>query len=213
MKSLPASHRFALFAAALSLAGCGGGDSGSAEDGQTLALDSAVVPLEREPLTDADFAGLDPTDLVLELPWTSNRASRDPAPDAGAAWLEKVEVSGSEGYDRVLFTFSELTVFPGYTVQIAGPGTEVTCGPEGDVLPIEGAGALVVRLTPSSAHEETGKVRVPVRTGSLGHARLLDGGLRCDEADEAVWMAQLNEGAQIRVLEFANPQRLAIDVR
>lgn len=177
-----------------------------------MAADTSIKPVVREPLTEADLEGIAMADLSMELPWTGNRVSRDPAPAAGPAWLQSVETSGTTGFDRAIFTFSQLTAFPGYEIDILEAGTAIPCGADGQPLSLQGAQALVVRLIPANAHDVKG-VRVRVRTRSISQDRFTDGGLVCDDNDNVVWAAGLNSGEQLRVLELRNPNRLVVDIR
>ena len=177
-----------------------------------MAVDSTVRPVERQPLTEADLMGLAMADLSLELPWTQNRVSRDPAPSQGPGWLESVETSSGEGFARVLFAFDEIAFFPGYEVDFLDAGAEVPCGEEGKAMSLSGDRALVIRLKPANAHDLE-EVRVRVRTSALSPEQFTEGGLVCDLNDNVVWATGLNSGDQVRVLELRNPMRLVVDIR
>lgn len=200
------------FAAMLALAACAGDGAPSADGDASMAVDSTIRPVERQPLTEADLMGVAMADLSLELPWTQNRVSRDPAPSQGPGWVESVEALGGEGFARVLFTFADIAFFPGYEVDFVDAGANVACGEEGKALSFSGDRAVVIRLKPANAHDLE-RVRVPVRTGSLARDQFTEGGLVCDLNDNVVWAAGLNSGDQVRVLEFRNPKRLAVDIR
>ena len=206
------SSRLVSVVAALVLAACGGEGAPSPDAEAAMAVDSTIKPVAREPLTEADLMGFALSDLSVELPWTQNRVSRDPAPAQGPGWLESAETSSGEGFARVVFTFSDIAYFPGYEVGFVDAGADVPCGEQGKALSLSGDRALVIRLKPANAHDTEG-VRVPVRTRSLSPEQFTEGGLVCDLNDNVVWAAGLNSGDQVRVLEFRNPKRLAVDIR
>lgn len=212
MTSIRLFPRLLPLAAAMVLAACAGDAAPSADGEAAMAVDSTIRQVERQPLTESDLMGVALADLALELPWTQNRVSRDPAPSQGPGWLEAVETTSGEGFARVLFTFSDIAFFPGYEVDFVDAGVEVPCGEEGKPLALSGDRALVIRLKPANAHDLE-KVRVPVRTRSLSPEQFTEGGLVCDLNDNVVWAAGLNSGDHVRVLEFRNPHRLAVDIR
>jgi hypothetical protein len=177
-----------------------------------MAIDSTVKTLAREPLTEADLMGIPMSAVAMELPWTHNTVGRDPMPAQGPGWLESVETFEGDGFARVLFTFSEIAPLPGYEVDFLEAGSGIPCGEDGKPLSLSGDRALVVRLKPGNAHDAE-RVRVRVRTTSLAPEAFTEGGLVCDANDNVVWAAGLNAGDQVRVLEFRNPMRLAVDVR
>jgi len=210
--SIHSLYRFLPFAAALAFAACTGDAAPSGGGAAAMAADTNIKPLVREPLTEADLEGIAMADLSVELPWTANRVSRDPEPAAGPAWLQSVETSGTTGFDRVTFTFAQLTAFPGYEIDIVEAGADIPCGEEGNPLSLQGDRALVIRVIPANAHDANG-VRVRVRTRSISQDRFADGGLVCDDNNNVVWAAGLNSGDKLRVLELRNPKRLVVDIR
>jgi len=212
MTSIRLSPSLLPFAAALTLAACAGEGSSSGGAEAAAAVDSTIQPIAREPLTEADLVGLALEDLSVELPWTRNRVSRDPAPAQGPGWLESVETSGTEAFTRVAFTMSDIAFFPGYQIEFVEAGSEVPCGEDGKALDLSGDRALLVRLAPANAHDDNG-VRVRPGTRPLGVERFTDGGLVCDLNDNVVWAAGLDSGDQVRVLELRKPHRLVVDIR
>lgn len=200
----------ALVTTLVALAGCGGGEGEPADESGMPAAEAR--PLTREPLTEADLSGLERENLWLELPWTENRANRDPTPRAARSGVLEAEPSGHDGFDRVLFRFTDSAPFPGYRVRIVEAGASVPCGEEETTLELDGERALVVHLAPARANAD-GTVWLPVGTRALSQTRFLEGGVVCDAGSDVVWAAGLSEGSQIRVLELREPQRLAVDVR
>jgi hypothetical protein len=199
--------------ATLTLAACGG-SSGADRAADTAAQksDSSVEQVVRQPLTAADFAGLDSTQLAMELPWTENTVSRDPAPEAPRASLKEVTTQGTEAFDRVLFGFDDTTPFPGYRVSRGQPGDTLVCGNDTTTLNLGGSATLLVRLNPARPGDgKTTWVRKGTKT--LGLSRIQKGGLVCDDGHDAIWAAGLAAGKEVRVLEFRSPPRLAVDIR
>lgn len=192
------------------LAACGGGDEG--EGSGAIPQDTLVRSLPAEPLSDSDFEGLDRANLVLPLPWSTNRISRDPGA-APRAILTSVDVSGHDGFDRVAFTFDEALSVPGYEVSVMESGAELRCGNGPQAVTVGSERMLVVRLAPSRPVDDEGRRTVPIRTSSVDHDRLEEAGLVCDGADVAIWVGGLAEGQQVRVLEMRNPHRVVVDVR
>ncbi|MCG6956958.1 MAG: hypothetical protein LJF04_13290 [Gemmatimonadetes bacterium] len=197
----------------LTLAACGGSSGADrAADATAQKPDTSIKQIARQPLTAADFAGLDSTQLVMELPWTENKVSRDPAPEAPRASLKSVATKGTEGFDRVLFGFDDSTPFPGYAVSRGQPGDTLVCGNDTTTLNLGGTAVLLVRLNP--ARPGDGKTTwVREGTKSLGLTRFQKGGLVCDDGHDVIWAASVADGKEVRVLEFRNPPRLAVDIR
>jgi len=203
---LVAATPFALMA-------CGGAPGAErAADATAQEPDSSIKQIVRPPLTAADFAGLDSTQLAMELPWTENKISRDPAPKAARASLKSVATQGTDGFDRVLFRFDETTPFPGYEVSRGQPGDTLVCGNDTTTLNLGGSAVLLVRLNPARPGDGS---TTWVRKGTkvLGLTRLQKGGLVCDDAHAVTWAAGLAAGKEARVLEFRDPPRLAVDIR
>jgi hypothetical protein len=195
----------------LPLFACGGGEASSDARPEVLPLDTTYTPLLREPLTDADLAGLVVADLVVELPWTTNRVSRGASEHAPRASLRAAEVSGHDGFDRVVFRFSDTTPFPGYEIERVASGHEVQCGEEGEAYTVAGDRALVVRLTPARLSEGDESF-LPLGLSRISQSRIQEAGAVC-EAHSVVWVATLADGEQVRVLELRGPNRLVVDVR
>lgn len=209
------SPRPTFFAALLALAACGGGEGSDASRGSTeaaQAADTSIRALVREPLTGEDLVGLSLENLSVELPWTENQVVRDPSSQAARASIQEVDVAGHEGFDRVIFRFGETTPFPGYRIDILEAGTPVRCGDEDRTPALDEGQAIVVRIAPARASDR-GEVRVPVRTTRANQTRFRATGLVCDDGQQAVWVASLAEGDQVRVLEMRAPNRLVVDVR
>lgn len=188
---------------------CGGADQPGADDPQTPAIDTTIVTdIPREPLTEVDLGDMDLADLSVEIPWTVNAVSRDPAAAAARATLNLVTSVGTDDFDRIRFEFTATTPFPGYEVRWADVGEELSCGEASYQVDTDAERLLVVRMHPARL-----AYAVPPRQ-VRDAARFLDEGFVCgDEGQAVVWAAGLSAGEQVRVMEFRNPNRLVVDVR
>lgn len=183
-------------------------DGGQAAPGSNEA---AAEPVAREPLTEADLAGLSLADLSVEIPWTRNRVSRDPGAKAAPSGVLEIEASTHEAFDRVLFRFTDSAPFPGYRIEIVGADTPLTCGEEEGTMDLGTERTLVVRLGPAQPGSD--RVGAPGRMRSTGGARLAQAATLCTLDGEVVWGTGLTSGEEVRLLELRGPQRLAVDVR
>ncbi|GMV03737.1 MAG: hypothetical protein AMXMBFR53_00190 [Gemmatimonadota bacterium] len=201
-------HGFFLLSASLLLSACGG--SGDGADAQAeVPQDTLIKPMEREPLTEADLVGLDVASLALELPWTTNKVSRDAAAGAPAADLRGADVSGYDGFDRVTFTLGDASPGTGYEIAFAEAGATASCGADPQTL----AGrALVVTFAPARAGAD-GERWIPLGVQRATATRMARAGLLCDDGSTVAWVAELVAGDQVRVLELRDPRRVAVDVR
>jgi hypothetical protein len=135
-----------------------------------------------------------------------------PAETNETALLERVAVAGHDSYDRVVFQFRNGV--PGYRVEYVEPPLREDGS--GNVVNLDGAAFLVVRMEPASGFdlsvpegamvytgprrispEGTSVVREVVRTGDF----------------EAVltWAIGLNEQVPFRVLTLDDPARIVVD--
>jgi hypothetical protein len=203
MRFTPAS----LLVFALALAGCGG-----PRDADTASVpgDTLIKPMEREPLTEADLAGLTVAELALELPWTTNTVVRAAVQGAPASSIRGAEVGGHDGFDRVIFLLDDAQPMPGYEIAISAAGTPTPCGDGGYEL--TAPRSLVVSFRPARlvADGETGR---PAGIRGTAASRMGRAGVACDIGDAVVWVAELTQGEQVRVLELRGPNRIAVDVR
>ncbi|HSW28840.1 MAG TPA: hypothetical protein VLH75_05005 [Longimicrobiales bacterium] len=199
--------RSSLLLVAVALAACGGSREA---DTASMPVDTLIKPMEREPLTEADLAGFTLAELVLELPWTTNQVGRAAAGGAPASSIRGAEVGGHEGFDRVVFLLDDDEPVPGYDIAIAAAGASLPCGEGGYEL--TAARSLVVSFRPArlAPDDVTGS---PAGIRSTGASRMARAGVACDTGDAVVWVAELPQGDQMRVLELRDPSRIAVDVR
>ncbi len=189
------------------LAACGGSREA---DTASMPVDTLIKSMEREPLTEADLTGFTLDELALELPWTTNQVGRAAAEGAPASSIRGAEVGGHEGFDRATFLLDDAEPVPGYDIAIAAAGTPTLCGDGGYEL--TAARSLVVSFRPArlGADEVTGS---PAGIRGTGASRMARAGVACDTGDAVVWVAELSQGDQVRVLELRGPSRIAVDVR
>lgn len=201
------SLRRAAFLAALLLPACGGNEAPTADADQVPVRDTTVPPIERQPFGAADEVGLEPLNLSVELPWTSNQLSRDPADAAAPVTLLAMETLTTADFDRAIFTFSRDAPFPGYRVRVVPHASELACD-ETEEHPLEGDGpVLAVTLAPARAEDVSAGMR------ETGQSRFQAAGLACDGTATMTWTARLAEAGEVRVLELRDPQRLVVDLR
>ena len=198
----------------LPLAACGSDEPRLVSEDEVPIQDTAVAPVVREPFTDVDPSWeatvweriVDQYDLLLEIPWTANRVSKDPVEAAAPAPLLEVTTLETDGFDRVIFRFNHITAYPGYQVRRVGEGETVSCEGEGS-FPAETGPLLLVRLEP---------VRLDgVRLGvsDTGQTRFGEAGLACQDGTTLTWAARIDGGSELRVLELEEPRRVVVDLR
>jgi len=204
-----------LAALALPALACGGSDEGTSAQAEAPMRDTTAPPIERQPLDEVDRIGANPFNLAVELPWTTNVASRDPEPAAAQAGLTQLETFSTDDFDRVVFTFVDHAPFPGYRVHLAD-STSVACGTDGggETVSLEGEAqqALVVRIRPAR-NQAGGAAAVPTGQATLGQSLFVEGGLVCTQDRALVWASSIAEGTEIRILELREPNRLVVDLR
>lgn len=198
------------FAATVVLLAACGGDGSRSEPSAEMPQDTFIRPIEREPLSEADLAGMALSELSLELPWTRNTIARDPVPGAEASHVRDAQVTGHEGFDRVVFSLDDTLPPPGYRIHVAESGDTLECGGRAEEL--KAPRTLVVTFTSARAGAD-GERWVPLRIGPTGASRMARAGAACDEGGTVAWIAELTQVDQIRVLELRGPSRIAVDVR
>ncbi|MDP2957134.1 MAG: hypothetical protein Q8N53_11990 [Longimicrobiales bacterium] len=189
------------------LAACGGSSDGNSA---SMPTDTFIKTPGREPLTETDLAGIAPTELSLELPWTQNQVIRNAAAGAPAASIQGAEVVAHEAFDRVTFLLDASLPLPGYEISLAAAGSPLTCGAQ--PLELTAGRTLVVRFAPARANAE-GETWLPVRMANTTASRMTRAGVACDDGTTMVWVAELAQGGEVRVLELREPSRIAVDVR
>ncbi len=196
-----------LLIVAVALAACGGSREA---DTASMPVDTLIKPMEREPLTESDLAGFTLAELILELPWTTNQVGRAAAEGVPASSIRGAEVGGHGGFDRVTFLLDDAEPVPGYDIAIAAAGTPTLCGDGGYEL--TAARSLVVSFRPARLAAD-GVTGSPAGMRGTGASRMARAGVACDIGGAVVWVAELSQGDQVRVLELRGPSRIAVDIR
>jgi hypothetical protein len=158
------------------------------------------------PETHADAA---PAPAADTLGWTIEPVEQQ-RPALDPAVLQEVRAAMQPTFDRVVFEFQPPAV-PGYRVAYVQPPAH-SCG-SGDAIDVEGAALLVVRLSPSQAHTETGSATAGPRERRprLPVVRELE--RSCDFEGEVSWVLGLSAPASYRVSELTAPPRLVVDIQ
>jgi len=130
-------------------------------------------------------------------------------PDRLALTLRAVRLGPQEHFDRAVFEFDADTT-PGYHIEYIDHPKHCGSG-----LPVEvrGTAWLQVRLHPAQAHNAQGGSSLgTLRKRGTGTKVLLEAQEICDLEHEVIWVLDLAGRRGYRVLELANPPRIAVDV-
>lgn len=201
MLKLPYRHTTPLLASLLVLltAACGG---------DSRDLDPYIsTDNPREALTELDYGTLDSSEIRLNLPWSRNKVSKDPNPDAQPATLSAVTTETFAGYDRVVFTFGNR--IPGYLLEYTteGGGGCDGSGPAGDA-----PAHLVVEFEKARSNEG-GEPLVEDRNRTMDSPTLVGATQACDEGDRVKWILGVTSDVEYRILEMLGTPRLVVDLR
>jgi hypothetical protein len=184
--------------------GCSGGE-GADEPAQT-----PNIPLNMEPLTDAELMGVPREQVLLTLPWSAQVVSRDPAPLAARATLHSVEVAEGGGFDRATFEFGTDTDFPGYRI-VWNDTANARCADE-PAAELGVGGTLLIRLQPTTARSLEGARTVEQTSRSPDFPSVATARQLCDDGDRVVWALGAADSTVFRVVELHTPPRLVVDV-
>ncbi len=201
MLKLPYRHTMPLLATLLGLlaAACGG---------DSRDLDPYIsTDNPREALTELDYGSLDSSEIRLSLPWSRNKVSKDPSPDAEPATLSAVTTETFEGFDRVVFTFVDR--IPGYLLAYA---TEGGGGCDGTVPAGDAPAHLVVEFEKARSNER-GVPLVEDRDRAMDWPTMVGATQVCDEGDRIRWILAATSDVEYRILEMQGNPRLVVDLR
>jgi hypothetical protein len=162
------------------------------------------------PTTTASTGGIDPLEGAGTTP------VEGAANGTEIALLDRIAVGRHEGYDRVVFEFTN--VLPGYRVAYTNePLKEVGSGKPVDV---QGAAVVVVRMEPASGFDlHTGEgvmtYQGPRRIGgSAAGASVVQELVRTGDFEAVLsWAIGLSDKVDFRVRTAASPPRLIVDFR
>ncbi len=141
--------------------------------------------------------------------WTAGIVDRR-RPEVRMTVLEEIRSARNDGYDRVVFRFSD-NVLPGYHLEYVDRPVR-QCG-SGKAVEVAGDGWLAVRLEPAQAHDERGRATVRERERALDLPVLRELQSTCDFEGQVEWVLGVASPNRFRVLELSDPARLVVDVR
>lgn len=161
----------------------------------------------RETMTELDYGNLDSSEVRLNLPWSGNKVSKDPNPDAAPTTLSSVTTESLEGYDRVVFTFGDRV--PGYQLAYATEGGGGCDGAE----PAGDAPAHLVVQFDGALSNDGGEPLVEDRERTMDFPALAGAKQVCDEGDRVRWILAARGSVEYRILELIGTPRLVVDLR
>ncbi len=185
----------------LGLSGCGGDDpdEGAAAPSTTSTSTSTSTTSAPTTTTSAPSTTTTIDDGGDSFDGATTPTSAPAPPDIqAAALLTDVEVSGSDGVDRVTFTFD--TDIPGYDVAYIDP--PVRQDGSGNVVEVEGAAFLEIRMEPASGVDLGGTLE-PTYTGPAevqGDTALVTEVVRTGDFEaNLTWVVGVDEEVPYRV--------------
>jgi hypothetical protein len=179
-------------------------------------LGEANPPAPTEPAPPAGEPGTVPPapsgSVAAEDPknreWTAGNVKLERA-SLRPVTLRSVREGRNEGFDRVVFEFTGTQV-PGYQLEYVDKPVRHCAS--GDEIPVTGPSVLLVRLTPSQAHEG-GQVTVAERERKPALPVIQELKLICDFEGEVTWVLGNASPKKYRVMELREPARLVVDVQ
>jgi len=207
MHDFSAGRRLGLAVAVLatySLGACGGDPEASdpiVDHDPRISTESPI-----EALTEADFAGLERTEVAINLDWTRNRVTKPMPAGAETATLAEVSTEQLEGFDRIIFTFDARV--PGYELVL---GTEAGGGCDGTGDGTDTAAHLAVEFTGAEAPAD----------GASGQAAAMASGFpalatavqSCNADGKVRWLLGMAADVEFRIIEMLKIPRLVVDLR
>ena len=176
--------------------------------GDSASRDPQVATEEpHESLTESDYGDLDSVEIRLHTPWSRNKVSKDPNPDAEPARLTAVTTETFKNYDRVIFTFEDRV--PGYRL---GFVTEGGGGCEGSEAVGGGDAHLAVEFERASSNDN-GVPLVEDRDRRTRYRALVGASQSCDDGDRVRWLLAARGETDYRILAMAGKPRLVVDLR
>ena len=131
-------------------------------------------------------------------------------PNIGVVVLKEVRTTQHDGFDRVEFEFEGNTI-PSYHIEYIDKPIR-QCG-SGEVVQVAGDAWIEVRFSPAQAHTDSGEPTVRDRERSISFPILKEVESTCDFEAEVIWVLGVASPNRYRILELANPTRLAVDVK
>jgi hypothetical protein len=225
------SSTIAVIAVLVLLTGCGRGDSdpNATAEPDTLVLipDTLASPGEVFPDTIAadDAPTPAPPDAIRATPPEQPTPSPARAPATfqgtagstdversvpGVVTLQAVRSGRHDGFDRVVFEFDGDFV-PGYHIEYIDRPVRA-CG-SGHVVELPGDAWLEIRMPTVRAHTEAGEATIQNRQRRPNLPVVKGLALTCDFEAVVTWALGVSTPNPYRVVELADPPRIALDVR
>jgi hypothetical protein len=190
-------------AALFALAGCGGDDEPSGQGGTATTTTTATRTTETT-------GGIDP------LEGAGTAAVSGEATSDGIALLERVAIGRHEGFDRVVFQFTNHV--PAYNVEYVEPPLKEDGS--GNVVTVKGNAFVLVRMDQASGFDLTkneGELvyKGPKRLdGTAAGASVVQEVVRTGDFEAVLsWVVGLSDKVDFRVTRADAPARLIVDFR
>lgn len=153
--------------------------------------------------------GAPPTDAAAPTPFVGSREPVEkPVGDVtDTPLLVDVRAASHDGFDRVVFEFDLHD--PGFRAEYVDEA--IACG-SGNVVEIDGAALLQVRITPVAAHNEAGEPTFPQQELSPGLPSILEAEQTCDFEAEVTWVLGLAQEVDFNAISLREPFRVVVDV-
>lgn len=198
-----------IFAAAvLGVTACTDASTGNTQNAVTANANISNTPPVATP-TPASSNTNDETPADIDFKGTTGATEKKPNAD-GAKMLSAVRYARHEGFDRIVFEFSD-GKFPGYKVEYAAEPVQ-QCG-SGDAVKLAGESILMVRFMPLAAHTDEGEPTIEWREVSPKLPMILEIERVCDFEGEVEFALGLSQKTEYRVSELSGPMRLVIDIK
>ena len=151
------------------------------------------------------------TDIEEPAAFEGTTGATEKKPNAdGARMVTAVRYARHDGFDRVVFEFSE-GKFPGYKIEYPSEPVQ-QCG-SGDDVKVAGESVMTVLLMPLAAHTDEGEATVEWREVSPKLPMISEIERVCDFEGEVEFALGLSKKTEYRVSELAAPMRLVIDLK
>lgn len=150
-----------------------------------------------------------PGEGAIPAGWTAGirEVRRAPSPPS---IVTGVRAARNAGFDRIVLAVEGARV-PGYRVEYVDRPVR-QCG-SGEATEVAGQGWLMIRLNGAAAHDDRGRATVRDRERSLDLPVMREWEVTCDFEGEFTVVVGVARPNRYRVIELANPTRLAVDVQ
>lgn len=212
-------------------------------DGEPEYTESPFVrPAERVELTESDLVNFDRSEIVVDLPWGTNRVSNDAVSDVGSFRVDSVRAFGYPTFDRVMLHVASATgAMPSHRIEMAASEAEVDCNAHPEAVRVilvhpEAMHAQANSAAPGAVEPDDGDggqqelagadqdggepERVEAEAGEGNETETDESGPRidgvteiCPGADGRIQAVTVLAASEHRVMQLRDPTRLAIDIR